>query len=100
MNVYDGIKEITLSKKVGLYTSQYVRDFVDNEFEFSFETELPIEGLERGWVGDIRYTLTGVDKGTKDKVETSREIKDALLVRVSLERNYGIIEWKYEFLKS
>lgn len=100
MNAYDGIKEITLSKKVGLYTSQYVNSFVDNEFEFSFETELPIEGLERGWVGDIQYTLTGVDIGTKDKVNTTREIKDALLVRVSLESNYGIVEWKYEFLKS
>lgn len=100
MNAYDGIKEITLSKKVGLYTSQYVNSFVDKEFEFSFETELPIEGLERGWVGDIQYTLTGVDIGTNDKVETTREIKDALLVRVSAEQYYDMVEWKYEFLKS
>ena len=45
MNVYNGVKEITLSKKVGLFTSQYVTDFEDNEFGFSFETEIPIEGL-------------------------------------------------------
>lgn len=100
MNAYYGMKEITLSKRIGLFISQYVTDFEDNEFGFSFETEIPIEGLERGWVGDIKYTLVGADICTNDKVETTREIKDALLVRVSTEKHYDIVEWKYEFLKS
>ena len=100
MNVYDSIKEITLSKKIGLFTSQYVTNFEDNELGFSFETEIPIDGLERGWIGDIKYTLAGADRCTNDKVETTREIKDALLVRVSTEKYYDIVEWKYEFLKS
>ena len=100
MNAYYGMKEITLSKRIGLFISQYVTDFEDNEFGFSFETEIPIEGLERGWVGDIKYTLAGADICTNDKVETTREIKDALLVRVSAEKHYDIVEWKYEFLKS
>ena len=70
--------------------------------EIVFETYIPIDGIKRGWVGDLYYHIGGYpfDCTNNTKVTSVTGLKEVLLARVTITaRPDEAVIWKYTFLK-
>lgn len=79
-------------------------DIYDYEDSFVIETQITIDDITRGWMGDVRIVLTGQEFGNIcNPTDDAKDVvlyKDALCYRRTMELNHpGAAIWKYMFMK-
>ena len=82
----------------------YIRSFEDSYDTITITTEIEVDFIERGWLGDITYWAgSGLDLNDYEKRDLTSEprcIKDALCIRVEVRSKPDCpVEWMYTFLK-
>ena len=101
---FKSINNVTLKTSNDNYEVKYISDFVEYDSEIVFETPIQIDGLNRGWTGDLFYHISDgydVESGESvDNIKYATYFHDVLLARVTVSASpgYGVI-WKYTFLK-
>ena len=84
---------------------EYIKEFEDNCDSVIIISDIEIDFVYRGWVGDITYWATGGFNVKDcncigDLTSEARHVKDALLARIEVKSDRGCaVEWKYTFLK-
>ena len=84
---------------------EYVKEFSNKDDTVVIVSNIEIDCLHRGWIGDITYWATrGYDVANcyDDNTYTSepQSIKDVLLVRIEADASVeSPVEWTYTFLK-
>lgn len=79
-------------------------DISDFEDSFVIETQIAIDEIRRGWVGDVRIILSGhrMDD-THNWNDNAKDVvihKDVLCYRRTMElNNQQAVTWKYMFMK-
>lgn len=82
----------------------YGADIVDFEDSFVIETQIAIDNMVRGWMGDVRIVLSGKNiDNLCNETDDAKDVvlyKDALCYRRTVEFNYPqAATWKYMFMK-
>lgn len=101
--VYKCIGSVILDSGTFKNENNYLYSFDDSYDEVIFETPSKIEGISRGWVGDIYYYAN--QPFYEKTMESSNKIsiqcvKDVLLIRVNAKCESGTpVIWSYTFLK-
>lgn len=101
---FQSLNCVTLKDNDNSYTSKYITDFEEYDSEIVFETYVQIDGLKRGWTGNLFYHI---DKGVDidkledvDNITYAANFSDVLLARVTVSCSPGhCVIWKYTFLK-
>ena len=101
---FASISDVTLKNDNYNYTVKYLSDFMEYDSEIVFETGIQIDGLSRGWVGDLFYHISGgydVESGERvDNIRYATYFSDVLLARVTVSASPGSgVTWRYTFLK-
>jgi hypothetical protein len=92
---------VTVKNNNNEYSFNCITGFEEYDHEIVVETDVQIDGLVRGFVGDLFYRTKGTSiKDAKKEVTTVSCFKEVLLARitVSAQPGYAIV-WKYNFLK-
>ena len=100
-NVYDVISYIALNNEDGRIECRHVIDFDEICDEITFTTEVPLEDLQRGWVGDMFVHMRGLRLiDMSDNVMTTKSINNVLLSKLTVSCEPGsVVRWRYTFLK-
>lgn len=82
----------------------YISEFEDSYDTIRIETQIQIDFVERGWLGDITYWATnGFDTKDCNSDDITSEpicVKDVLCVRVEVKsESDSAVTWTYTFLK-
>ena len=99
--VYDKMNSVTVQNNDKEYTFNYISGLEEYDHEIVIESGIQINGLVRGFVGDLFYRTKGYSlHDDKKEVETVTCFKKVLLARitVSAQPGYAVV-WKYNFLK-
>ena len=99
--VYERMNSVTVKNNNNEYIFNCVYDLEEYDHEIVVESSAQIDGLTRGFVGDLFYRTKGVSlKDEKKEVTTVTCFKEVLLARitVSAQPGYAVV-WKYNFLK-
>ena len=100
--VYDEFN-ITLNDSNNRYSCEHVVSIDEYDHEIVFETAVPIDGIKRGWVGDLYYHIGGfpiTDFNNKVKVTSVTGFKEVLCARITITASTDeAVIWKYTFLK-
>lgn len=84
----------------------YLADIEDDEDSLTISTEVVIDYIDRGWIGDVTFNLKGYDLGVEwssDQEYTAFQkvkLNDVLCIRRTFskcKKETGV--WKYTFLK-
>lgn len=102
--VYGGIGRVHFKKDNIGAGFNYIKSFEDSCNTITITTEIEIDFIERGWLGDITYwAFNGCDLNDYEKRDLTSEprcIKDALCIRVDVKSEPdNPVEWTYTFLK-
>lgn len=101
--IFERMNCVTLKDNENSYTTKWIKDFMEYDSEIVFETDVNIDGLKRGWVGDLFYHIDrcfDVHSGDNVDVTYAARFHDVLLARVTVYGSSGsCITWKYTFLK-
>jgi hypothetical protein len=100
-NVYLGVDFIALNNEDGRIECKHVVSFNEYDDDITFDTDVPIEDIQRGWVGDMFCHLNGCNMiNQRHKATYSKSIQNVLLskITVSCEPN-SVVRWRYTFLK-
>lgn len=102
-SIYDK-NRITFNDGTKVIDFVYGAEIVDFEDSFVLETQIAIDDIVRGWLGDVRIVLTGrsiIDYcTTEDNVQDVVLYKDALCYRRTVEQSYPeAATYKYMFMK-
>lgn len=102
--VFHSLNCVALKDTKNQYISKYIIDFTEYDSEIIFETSVQIDGLKRGWVGDLFYHIghgLDVDSGNEvDNVTYAAHFSNVLLARITVSCSPGeCVIWKYTFLK-
>lgn len=93
---------ISLNDNNKRYFCNHVINIDEYDSEITFETYVPIDGIKRGWVGDLHYHIGGYpfDSKNKSEVTSVTSLKDVLCARITITADQGeAVVWKYTFLK-
>ena len=79
-------------------------DIIDFEDSFVLETQVAIDDITRGWIGDVSIMLSGkqIDDLCNETDDANDTVlyKDALCYRRTAEVTYPqVVTWKYMFMK-
>lgn len=81
----------------------YIKEFEDSYNAITIKTEIEIDFIERGWLGDLTYWATGGGDIRNELNNCTSEpvfIKDALCIRVEVRSELARpVVWTYTFLK-
>lgn len=97
------IKRIDLESNKGeRLSSENIRNYEEAFNTVRFKTPVKIDGLERGFVGDIVWTGVGRHLEDESVYESCDVTKNVLCVRINkkVDNDEFVMEWEYEFLKS
>lgn len=102
--VYNHIGRVHFKKDNIGAGAKYIREFEDFCDTIKITTEVELDFIERGWLGDITYWASkGFDVKDYEKSDLTSEpkcIKDALCIRVEVRSEPdSSVEWIYTFLK-
>ena len=102
--IYDRIGRVLFQKDNIGSNCRYVNEFEDCYDTIVLTTNMEIDFVERGWLGDITYWATGGwnvnDLNAKDLTSEPVCVKGALCIRVEVRSEQGYpVEWTYTFLK-
>lgn len=101
---YERLNCVTLNDNENSYYAKWITDFTEYDSEIVFETSVQIDGLKRGWIGDLLYHIGkgfDVDSGKDvDSITYAARFSDVLLARITVSCSPGsCVIWKYTFLK-
>ena len=99
-NIYN-TNTIFFSDKDKTVALPFKVDIEDYEDYITIETQISLDGIARGWIGDITIRLYGCNYLTlDDSAEEDVVYKDMLCVR-RIFNQYGgdVTTWKYMFMK-
>jgi len=100
---YEHIEHVICTNSNTSIDFNFIISFNESDLEIEIETYLPVDNLQRGWVGDIFYEASsGINIETCEKVNGTyqKRIKDVLLARVnSYKDGQECITFTYTFLK-
>lgn len=102
---YDRIIVVFSDDNGNEISAKYIYSFDDQYIdEIIIESDVQIEGIKRGWIGDLFRIAEGayrVEDYSFDKTKTSAScFKDVLCARVTACAECGQpVRWKYTFLK-
>lgn len=101
MNVYEMINDIALHNEDGRIVCKHIVDFDESDDDIIFVTEVPMENIQRGWVGDMFVHLNGVRLlDMRHDVTATKSINNVLLSKITVSCAPGeVVRWKYTFLK-
>lgn len=79
-------------------------DIVDYEDTFVIETQIAIDEIRRGWIGDVQIILSGQSfdgvNNWNDEVHDAVIYKNVLCYRRIMDYNdQNVVTWKYMFMK-
>lgn len=99
--VYEKMDFVTVKNNNNEYTFKHVLGFEEYDHEIVVETEFQIDGLIRGFIGDLFYHTKGSCLQDMNKeVTTVSCFREVLLARITISAQPGHpIVWKYNFLK-
>lgn len=99
--IYDKMDSIVLQNGNNNYEFKFVTDFYEYDHEIVITSAVQIDGLVRGFVGNLIYVANGsAFEDEHKKVTSTITFKDVLLARIIVSANPGNpIEWRYTFLK-
>lgn len=100
-NIYINIDFISLNNEDCRIECKHISSFDEYDDEVVFETDVPIENIKRGWVGDMFCHLSGCKiLDMRHKVTSSKCIFNVLLAKITIcSAPDTCIRWKYTFLK-
>lgn len=104
--VYSGIGKVVFSNECGKIDFSYIKKFEDYDDSIVITTEVEIDALRRGWLGDITYFATNGFRVNsyelnedRNRIGTQHCVKDVLLIRQGATSGVDVVEWTYTFLK-
>ena len=101
--VYNGIGRVLFQRNNIDKDFVYIKEFEDSYNTITIKTEIEIDFIERGWLGDITYWATGGWELRNELNNCTSEpvfIKDALCIRVEVRPEVDCpVTWTYTFLK-
>ena len=104
--VYERIGRVLFQRDNIGTNCNYVSEFHDNDDAIVITTDMEIDFIERGWLGDITYwAANGWQIGdytckTGDFTSEPVRIRDALCIRVNVRYEPECpVTWTYTFLK-
>ena len=101
--IFDNIKSFTCTDDNHEIKFICIRYFTEYDDSFTVETECFEESIGRGWHGEVRIVVSGVEMdaaGNQDDIERTFDFKDALCLRRTLQSDIGApFVWQYEFSK-
>ena len=98
---YDKIKLVAVQNNDNKYEFKSVTGLDEYDHEIVVTSQLQLDGLNRGFIGDLFYHLRGFSiEDEKKEVTTVTGYKDVLLARITVSAYPdSVVEWKYTFLK-
>lgn len=93
---------ITLNDSERRYQCDHVISIDEYDNEIVFETYIPIDGIKRGWVGDLYYHIKGypIDYNSNVRATSVTGLKEVLCTRITITACPDeAVVWKYTFLK-
>jgi len=102
--VYQYIGNVSLKNETDYYEAPYITSFNDYGDEIIVESCTPIEGVKRGWVGDLYYqSMRAYEVCSGEEIPNKIMalcLKDVLLARFAASSDSGNpVVWRYTFLK-
>lgn len=99
--IYDKINSVIVKNSNNEYEFKNISSFDEYDHEIVVESAMKIDGLDRGFIGDLIYSARGfASKDINAEVTTTYCYKDVLLARITITSQPGCpIVWKYNFLK-
>lgn len=99
-----GRNQIVFNDGTKLIDFQFGANIIDYDDSFVIETQVGIDDIVRGWMGDVRIILTGSEySDICNPTDNAKDVvlyKDALCYRRIMEFNHpGAAVWKYMFMK-
>lgn len=100
MKIYENVTEVILMNDDVEVSMNAIMSFQDRFDEIKIECADKIDNLNRGWLGDITYVISGINLNDNKKITDTCCIKDALLIRVNTSCDSSSpMTWGYTFLK-
>ena len=105
LNIYDRTKVIVFDNGIDAIGCAWPVEIKDYEDYFIIETQAEIDEISRGWLGDVKFILTGSgfdETKCMPEKSISKEIvyKDVLCVRRIFDLTSDhVISWQYTFNK-
>ena len=99
--IYEKMNTVTLKNNDSNYEFRYISGFEEYDHEIVVESSIQIDGLNRGYIGDLFYHTKGYSvQDEKKEVTTVTCFKEVLLARITVSAQPGYtVVWKYNFLK-
>lgn len=99
--IYEKMNSVTIKNNDHEYYFKCIVGFEEYDHEIVIESGVQIDGLNRGFIGDLFYHTNGFSmQDNKKEVTTVTCFKEVLLARITLSAQPGhAIVWKYNFLK-
>jgi len=98
---YDKIKLVAVQNNDNRYEFKSVTALDEYDHEIVVTSSLQLDGLKRGFIGDLFYHLRGFSiEDEKKEVSSVTGYREVLLARITVSAAPGYaVEWKYTFLK-
>ena len=99
--VYERMNSVTVKNDSKEYVLDKITGFDEYDHEIVVESSVQIDGLTRGFIGDLFYHTKGVSLQDQSKeVTTVTCFREVLLARITASATPGYtVVWKYNFLK-
>ena len=99
--IYDRMITVTVKNNDSEFEFKHIMGFEEYDHEIEIETDVQIDCLNRGYIGDLFYHAKGASLHNPQKeVTTVTCFKEVLLARITISAQPNCtIVWKYNFLK-
>ena len=99
--IYEKMNCVTVKNDNSKYEFNCVTSFDEYDHEIVVTSNVQIDCLKRGYIGDLFYHTKGHSvQDARKEVTTVTGFKEVLLARITVSSSPGYpIEWKYTFLK-
>ena len=89
-----------LVDSVGFEYECLINSIEEYDHEIVLETQIIIDDMDRGWIGDLYYSGVGLALDNTDNITTEVCLKDVLCARITISYQRGsAVTWRYTFLK-
>ena len=104
--VYSRIGKVIFSNECGKIDLSYIKEFEDYDDSIVITTEVEIDSLRRGWLGDITYFATNGFRTSsyelnedRNRIGAPHHVNNVLLIRQGATSGDGVVEWTQQILQ-
>lgn len=99
--IYNKVDSIVVKNNNNEFEFKSVSCFDEYDHEIVVESAMKIDGLNRGFIGDLIYMAKGFNaRDINKEVTTTSCYRDVFLARITMSAQPGCpVVWKYDFLK-